>query len=98
MKPLNLPEALELYEILGKHLPEEVDDEILDFVGKIVSSVNKTGQGDYVDSIVLMTKQDVEELDEQHIEEVLGLFIMGLTENKVLQLQTFCSSIGLNYG
>jgi hypothetical protein len=98
MKPLNLPEALELYEIIGKHIPEEIDEEILSFVGKIVSSANKMGQGDYASSVILMTKQSAEELNEQPIEEILGTFMIGLTENKILQLQTFCNSIGLNYG
>jgi len=45
METLTLREALELYDILGKHIPEieDVDDDIVEFVGKIIDNVNSSG-------------------------------------------------------
>lgn len=98
MKPLNLPEALELYEIIGKHIPEETDDEILDFVGKIVSNIRISGEHrDYVKAVSILTGQSIDELLQVPPENILELFIEGLSDNKIIYLKEFSESIGLGY-
>ena len=96
MKPLNLEEALELYSIIGKHLPEKFDErpEVLEFIGTIVDSINESGNHrDYVNAVSIMADVPIDELLKIDYEEILNLFIEGLTINQIISLKKFCESI-----
>jgi len=94
MEALSLNKALELYEILGEHIPDTEDD-ALDFIGKIVSGIRESGEHKrYVDAVMLMSGKEWEEIKELKSANVLELFISGLTANKIISLKTFCDSVG----
>jgi len=96
VKPLNLEKALELYTIIGKYLPENVDEysEPLDFVGTIIDNIKESGNHrDYIDSVVLMTGDDEQEILQLEPVEVLNIFTQGLMDNQIVSLKKFCESI-----
>jgi len=96
MTSLNLEKALELYSIIGKHLPENVDEnlDVLDFIGTIVNNIKESGNHrDYVNAVSIMTDLSISELLEMGYEEILGLFIEGLIINQIISLKKFCESI-----
>ena len=96
MKPLNLEKALELYTIIGKHLPKKFDEnsDVLDFVGTIVDNIKESGNHrDYLDSIVLMTDEDEQDILQLDSVEVLNIFTQGLMDNQIESLKQFCESI-----
>ena len=93
-KPLNLKEALELYDIIGKYLPDTLDDRALDFMDKIISKIIDDGSSAYVDAICLMTKYKVSDLQLLESEELLILFMDSMTQNQIINLQKFCEEIG----
>ena len=98
MKPLTLDEALQLHEILGSHIPEFEEDDALEFIGKIVSNIRQSNQHkDYVDAVMLMSGKEWDEVKQMEYEEVLELFIVGLTDNKIVQLKSFCDKVGFNH-
>lgn len=90
---------MELYEILGTHIPDiNEDDDWLEFVGKITSSITKSGQYEnYTDAIMLMSGKPWKEIKQLESEEVLDLFVEGLSANKIVKLKVFCDNIGFNY-
>lgn len=100
MKPLTLDRAMELYEILGIHIPD-VDDDSIDvtkFIGKIISNIKESGEHqNYVDSVMLMSDKEWEEVKTLEPEKVLNLFVEGLVVNKVVHLKSFCTRIGFSY-
>ena len=98
--PLTLDKALQLYDILGKHLPE-IDDDIdaLEFIGTIVKGIRESGQHkDYTDSVMLMSNKSWEEIKEMQFDDVLELFIDGMATNKIIELKSFCETMGYSYG
>jgi hypothetical protein len=99
MKPLTLDKALQLYDIIGKHLPQiEEDMDAMEFIGTIVKSIKESGQHkDYTDAIMLMSGKTWEELRDMKFDEVLELFISGLSENKIIELESFCNKMGYIY-
>jgi hypothetical protein len=100
MEALTFNKALELYELLGKHIIDisEVDDP-LKFIGNITSSITQSEQHkDYTDAVILMSGKSWEEIKQLEPEEVLTLFIDGLSINKIATLKSFCDSIGFNHG
>ena len=101
MKPLTLDKALKLYDIIGKYLPEIEDDDIdaLEFVGTIIKNIKELEQHkDYTDAIMLMSEKTWEEIKEMQSEKALELFIGGLTDNKIIELKSFCDAIGYSHG
>lgn len=96
IKPLNLKEALELYDILGKYIPEASPDEsVLEFIGTIVDRIVEDHSGAYVEATCLMNKCTLEELQEFSSQERLILFMDGLMKNNIINLRKFCKE--LNY-
>ncbi len=62
---LNLEKAIQLYEIIGRFIPEVENRnyDILDFAGKIVNNIIDSQQHRvYLEAISLMTGYSVEEL------------------------------------
>jgi len=96
MKPLNLEKALELYNIIGKFLPEnpEIGTEILDFVGIIIENIKQSGEHKrYVEAVSLMSGKELEEVFQFESQIVLEMFIKGLVENRILDLREFVKGL-----
>ena len=95
IQALPIAKALELYDILGKYLPEFSEDaHILDFVGTIVDNIANEESTAYADAIMLMTNHTLEELQEFPTDFLLKLFSTGLLMNDVMNLRRFCEDIG----
>ena len=90
---------MELYELLGAHIPEVDDaDDPLEFIGKITSSIVASEQHkDYTNAVILMSDKSWEEIKQLESDEVLDLFIDGLLINKIATLKVFCESLGFIY-
>ena len=98
MKPLTLDKALQLHEILGTHIPEFEDDDALEFIGKIVSNISQSNQHkDYVDAVMLMSGKEWDEVKQMNSEDVLEMFVAGLSENKIVRLKDFCDKMGYSH-
>lgn len=100
MEALTFSKAMELYELLGVHIPDAEDEDIeaLEFIGKIVNNVKESDRHkDYVDAIMMMSDKEWEELKVLESAEVLELFIDGLSVNKIVKLKMFCDTIGFGY-
>lgn len=100
MKTLTLDKALELYEILGAHIPDVDDKDVdaLEFIGKIVKDIRESNEHqNYVDAVMLMSDKKWEEVKTLESNDVLELFIEGLSMNKIISLKTFCDEIGFGY-
>jgi hypothetical protein len=99
MESLTLSKAMELYEILGPHIPEvDKDEDPLEFIGKIVRSIRESDEHErYVDAVMLMSGVEWEELKQLDSNEVLELFVNGLSKNKIVSLKSFCDSVGFSH-
>ncbi len=94
---LNLSNALRLYELVGKHIPTDIDEgtDILNFVGKIVHSlIDANEHRNYIDAIVLLTGKTTEEVLEQPLDQSVLDFSAGLVDNHILTLCKFCRELG----
>jgi len=96
METLTLREALELYDILGKYIPEaDENEDMIEFIGKITHNIRSSeNHKDYINSIILMSKKEWKTIKELNSEEVLELFVEGLSVNKISSLKIFCDKIG----
>lgn len=84
--PLNLREAAQLYDILGKHLPDNQDMSVLDMLIYIINSMQNTD--DYIRSLELMLKINVEELQEIYKPlEIVEMFKDALFVNRAFDLK-----------
>lgn len=98
MESLTLDKALELYEILGAHIPNVDDEDIgaLEFIGKIVGNIKESGKHqNYVDAVMLMSGKEWEEIKEATSDQILEMFADGLFINKIVSLKVFCDQMGL---
>ena len=94
---LDIRDATKLYKILTHHLPEDKPEEALDFIDQIVESIIENEQhSDFTDAIILMLGNTLEELSEMLPEQILGLFVKGLEENKIVLLQDFMQKVGFD--
>jgi hypothetical protein len=100
MDILTIDKALELHSILSKYVPDESDEkDATKFIGKIVSNIRESNQPqDYVNAIMLMSGKGWNEIKDMEFDEVLELFIIGLRENQIVNLKSFCDKIGFSYG
>jgi hypothetical protein len=101
MESLTLDRALELYEILGAHIPDVADEEndALEFIGKIIKNIKASEDlAAYSLSIELMTEKTPQDLQEMNSEERLELFAIGLMQNRILTLKSFCDELGFKHG
>jgi len=97
IQALPIAKALELYDILGKYLPEFSEDtHILDFVGTIVDNIVEDKSDAYVEALCLMLGKDVPEVISLSSEERLKLFSIGLSVNDISNLKMFCEDV--SYG
>ena len=94
---LDIRDATKLYKILALHLPEDKPEEALDFIDQIVESIIENEQhSDFTDAIILMRGNTLGELSEMLPEQILGLFVKGLEENKIVLLQDFMQKVGFD--
>lgn len=101
MEALTFSKAMELYELLGAHIPDVEDENIdaLDFIGKIVDDINASGHHEaYTLSIELMSGKTLQDLQEMASDDILDLFVDGLMQNRILDLKAFCDKVGFSYG
>ena len=100
MNPLTLDKAFQLYDIIGKYLPEiSEEDDALEFIGTIVGNIKESYEyKDYTDAVMLMCGMEWEELKEKESTEVLELFVEGLSVNKIVELKSFCETMGYSDG
>ena len=101
MNPLTLDKALQLYDIIGKYLPEIEGDDIdaLKFVGTITKNIKESNHHrDYTDAVMLMSEKTWEEIKEMQSDEVLELFVDGLATNKIIELKSFCNAMRYSHG
>jgi hypothetical protein len=99
VKPLSIDKALRLYKLIAPYLPEVSEtDTGADFIGKIIESIKDSGKHrDYVEIVALMIDTTVETLiHDLQSDEILSMFVEGLTDNKILFLQEFCKKVGFN--
>jgi len=81
---LSIKDALRLIKILAPHIPDELDENVFDFAGKILDNITKSGKHlDYLRAIYLMTGIDPDELIKHSVEEVFGMFAQGLIDNEI---------------
>lgn len=96
-KSTSLNDATLLYETIGKHIPKmsELPEDIIDFIGKIISSIQETKDyRAYLNAIQIMTGVTFNVLKESTSDEILDLFINGLMEWRILELVEFFREIG----
>lgn len=99
MKPLSTNDALKLYQLIGKYIPDLSSTTTgLEFVGTIIENIKTSGNHrDYVEAVALMMGTTVESLvTELKMEEILTMFMEGLQDNKILFLQEFCKKVGFD--
>ena len=96
IKKLTIREAYEVYTHLKQHLPETIDEELLEFIGKIISSIQESeSYEDYSKTLEIFTGEEFSALAETYNStEVLELFIMGLQENQIILIHKFFSEAG----
>jgi hypothetical protein len=95
MKPLNLPNALKLYDVIAQYLPEDVNIDGIDFIKQIIDGIiSKEKHKDFIDIIMLSTEISREDILELSSQELLELFAECLSINKILLLKDFCMRIG----
>ena len=91
---------MELYEILGAHIPEDTEGiTAWDFIGKIIRDINSSDDhSSYTLAMELMSEKTLQGLQEMLPEERLELFTGGLIQNKIMELKSFCEQVGFAHG
>lgn len=95
MNTLNLNDASRLYEMIGKYIPEVPDDDILDYVYKILDNIKNGDNPDvYFNALELMTGKGYDELSQSQPVPILELFMKSLMEWHIIELVAFFRNIG----
>jgi hypothetical protein len=95
MEPLSLSNALKLYDILQEHLPEfNKDEEPIEFIGKIIKSIRNSKSSAFIDATSLMVGIEIDELVQYPSDEILEMFVDGLSENRIISLKEFAIQVG----
>jgi len=98
MKPLPLDKALELHGILSIHIPDEIGDDSLEFIGKIIKNIRESERPrDWIEAISLMSGMEFDEIMKLSPNKILELFTSGLEINRIVSLNHFCKKLGINY-
>jgi hypothetical protein len=87
---LNTEQALELYKLVGKYIPQEFDGEILDFVGKIVEDIKESDTPEnFGAAVMLLGDLSLDQVKELKGADAIMIFTEGLVENKITSLVEF---------
>lgn len=91
----DLNNAVKLFTILGKHIPEIPNEEYLDYINAIFENIKESKDyNSYFDAIQLMTGATYNTLTQQEPQDVLELFINALVEWHIVELVAFFRNIG----
>ena len=92
---ISMEKGLELYLKLSPYLPENAEDMTsLDYLQSIISNIKNGNPKDYVDALNILYGIDISGLKKHSTEEILGMFVEGLKENKFFSLCSFLGSFG----
>ena len=87
---LSTNDAFRVYYLLEPYLPESVSNDLLEFIGTMVSNLKENAPEAYVDALGLMLGKSREEvLEEIAPEESFILFVEKLEDNSLLSLREF---------
>jgi len=91
MNPLPLNKAFDLYKLLKGCIPDS-GDSIITIAHEII---DKSDDMSYIESVSLMSNIPVKILVRRESNEILDLFLEGISVNEILELKSFCESIGM---
>jgi len=97
----NLNNASLLYDVLGKHIPPIpiLPEDYLDFIDGIIGSIQQNQDYDaYYKAIQILTGVTPEIIQVSTPEDVLDLFINGLSEWRIVDLVGFFRNLGYENG
>lgn len=94
---LCIKDAFRLWKVIRPHLPESYDTNApaVSFLHSIVNHMLETSPADYAKTLEILSGQTTEELAQKNVQELLEIFIKGLSENQVMILDEFCERIGM---
>jgi hypothetical protein len=98
MTTLNIKDALELYKLIGKFVPKDLDENtiILDFIDTIIDNIKKSGELEkFGEVIILMTQKSPDDLKKLNGFELIQLFSDKLVENRIIELISFCKRLSI---
>jgi len=95
MTPLTLEEALEMYKLLKDYLPDEVDSIIGTAQGILDGVQENESDRDYIEAVSMMSRIPVDILVRRSSDEILEMFLEGLSINNIEELKSFCEGIGM---
>ena len=96
MEAINLDKAIQLYDVIGKYLPDDNLDDPLDYIHKVIHAIRESENYiDYLHAISIMAEYKIADIIENSTsEEALNLFAEGLLINRIVELRTFLEKIG----
>lgn len=95
MNQKNLSDATMLFEIIGKYVPENPNEEMLDYINEIFENIKKDNNYDsYFEAILLMTGKSFGALGQMNPVDVLELFITSLMDWHIVELVAFFRNVG----
>jgi hypothetical protein len=87
---LSINDALRVYYLLEPYLPEKAPNDLLAFMGTLVSNLKENAPEAYVDALGLMLDKSREQvLEEIPPDESVVHFSSGLEANSLLSLREF---------
>jgi len=94
---LSIKDMFRLWRLVGDHLPDEVGDDIVDFVGTIVDSmISKNQLTNYADAIMLVSGKSLDELVAIPPQDKIELFAKGLADNNIMLFKDVIKRTGFN--
>lgn len=97
MPTQSLSDAIQLYEVLGKYIPDVPSEHYLDYINAILENIKQSGNYRvYMDAIHIMTGERVDTAKQDSL-DVLNLFIQSLAEWHIVELVAFFRSVGYKH-
>lgn len=94
IKPLTMKEALDLYNLIGKYLPDDIID-VLEYHNSIVNKIIADSNPEaYAKALELMSKMSILELLSLSKYEHTSLFIDCIVANQLWVLKDWLEKIG----
>ena len=91
LMPLSLPEMGKLWKLLYPYLPDNMEElSVMDFVSQMIEQMKEDEVTNYGECLEIITRMKLDELvDRFTVNEILGLFVDGLSLNKILLFKQF---------
>ena len=97
--PLRLPDALKLYREIAPFVEQgDLGEPALTFLHRVIGRMKERDPYAYIHCVCLMSGKAQEEIFEMKSDEVLQLFLSGLTINQVVSLLEFGERLGFAHG